>query len=372
MTASFEHLRRARRDELLNRATAGDQNAAFQLFGFPWSLEGLGPTLDDPQVLQRIEQAVLGSTGRPATFSENEEIRWIESDAALEAAFLSSLRDTNDRRWTDFVEQAVAIWSEIAALESGIDDDPAPSFAALDELFDLVRRTEDATLRCLDTAWTDAFETGRVLVVEGKEEGWRFRAPGHWQPAPPFALIAPHQKLAAAKRNYDALRRRLKARLPKTDSHATINAFRKIERAVDLVGSFSKPLLPDLEVSRGIASPPNHLDAPIGAKKRSAKRLYLLSGQLSKTLRAPVSFEGVGPRSKETRLLEEDLLTWFRNTIRNQPRMTRDQAMAAIAAEATSRTGITDGWGRMAKRVWDAGAPSAWRQAGRPRRSKSQ
>ena len=42
--------------------------------------------------------------------------------------------------------------------------------------------------------------------------------------------------------------------------------------------------------------------------KRPPQRLYLLSGQLSEKLRAPASFKGVGPRSKEVARLEKALL----------------------------------------------------------------
>jgi hypothetical protein len=118
----------------MERADAGEQKAAFQLFGLPWSFEGLGPSLNDPETLQRIERTVLGPAGNPVAFAANEEIKWIETAAELEAAFLSSARDTHGRRWADFADQADAIWCSIVALVWEVDERPDASSAALDDL----------------------------------------------------------------------------------------------------------------------------------------------------------------------------------------------------------------------------------------------
>jgi hypothetical protein len=147
--------------------------------------------------------------------------------------------------------------------------------------------------------------------------------------------------------------------------------FGNVAGAFDLFGDFAKPLLPPSAPIFGVDLSTARPQTPGEAAKRSAQRLYLLSGQLSEKLTASVSFRGLGPRSKEVARLEKALVVWFRSELVRQRRMTREAAWAAIAAEAKSRTGIADGWGKMARRVWDECAPDEWRRAGRPRRTET-
>jgi hypothetical protein len=144
--------------------------------------------------------------------------------------------------------------------------------------------------------------------------------------------------------------------------------FGNLARAFDLFGDFAKPLLPASAPIFGVDLSTARPQTPGESAKRPPQRLYLLSGQLSEKLRAPASFNGVGPRSKEVARLEKALVAWFRSEFAHQRRMTREAAWAAIEVEAKSRTGIAVGWGKMAKRIWDECAPDEWRRAGRPRR----
>ena len=73
----LDPLLRNKRDDLLVRIAAGEQTAAFQLFGLPRSLDGLGRSLEDPGILQRIERTVLSPAGSPVAFAESWEVKWI-------------------------------------------------------------------------------------------------------------------------------------------------------------------------------------------------------------------------------------------------------------------------------------------------------
>jgi hypothetical protein len=367
LTQLLDRALRNKRSDLLIRAAAGEQTAAFQLFGLPWSLEGLGPSLDNPELLQRIERTVLRPTGNPVAFADNESIKWIETAADLEAAFLSSVRDTQGRLWSDFEDEVDGIWCSIAALAWEVEERPEASSAPLEQLFRIVSQTEKSTLAFLDLAWADAFATGRVLVIECINEDWRFRAPEHWRHKPPFAATAARRSLQAATRGHRTVREKLTASLLKEDASSILAPFGNLARAFDLFGDFAKPPLPASVPIFDVDLPtaPQRLGEPA---QRPSQRLYLLSGQLSEKLRSPASFKGVGPRSREVARLEKALVVWFRSELVHQRRMTREAAWAAIAAEAKSRTGIADGWGKMAKRVWDECAPDEWRRAGRPRR----
>lgn len=357
------------RDKLRLRAADGDEDARAILAFAPTQITKLGPALESPLDLVRIEKSVLDER-RPRDFCEYGRLRWITSGSTLEKEFVAlvmhnELPDPATSASNKLSEKAALI-SELMGFPR-VDYSPTRGSWSAVQCKRLLERAQHAS-NTIDGLWRRAFIEGRILVFERRKATFHLRHPQDWSAAPPIeASVCANITEKTIEACQDWL----------IHANGKIHRMNFEEEFSNLASSPHNRLF-QFEDQRYLGRPTrretlavSRRDAVCEDDQLKASRSefhFLITGQLPSEMIGECAdrFKGKGPRNRNARQLEEQLRIWFKTWIDQQSERPRKTfALQVIIAEAERRTSIGEGWKRMAERIWKDCAPEEWKTPGR-------
>lgn len=337
-----------------------------------WSLDALGPVLNDPHCLAAVNDVVVDHGARLTLTKTGEPLHWIVGREALAEAYLAHLSAADGQRWSTLSEALEEMWSmppwrsaeEIRAAQrtkhvlaasadrllmrepkpiehfelSGDWEEACQFFTTPHDL--ITRYLRNRALDALEGCWHRAFVEGRIVVFREEHGRWILDAPHVWQTSPPFPC-------RSLRDLYDAFIER-----PALAPNPMLEEVYGVCRALGRLPLRQETLRASESAGPTYAFLLSNTCAPLSQDRAAAKALG-------------------GPRSQDRRRVHREVRAWFQAEIAAGRSWNRkkQQALKDLAAKAQDVSGVNGGWGNIADNIWAEVAPQEWRQGGAARKT---